>query len=225
MSTLPRTELFHRPGPDATLQYLWSRLQNRDLSETEALAVLGALHHELGQSKAQEPKVYSSYSHFMASLDHEMPTVHHYVVAAWTENRYARKRQVLSTPTVEPVDDIPEPSPDEEATPTTPTASVPVSASRVGIAAGAAEEDEADSPEAGQDVNADELERAEAEQAGMETEEGNDSDAEPSGHGPVAEGEDSGEEGHEWPAEEDPETQLEEPLDGFGEEEAPPAVE
>ena len=87
-----RAELFRRPGPEAALQYLWSRLQDRDLSGAEALAILGAVHHELSQSSGVERRLYASYSRFIGSLDKQMPAVHHYVVAAWTENHFARKR-------------------------------------------------------------------------------------------------------------------------------------
>jgi hypothetical protein len=114
MSTPQRAALFHRPGPEATLQYLWSRLQSRDLTGAEALAMLGALHHDLGQSKAQEPKVYCAYSRFMESLDKQMPAVHHYVVAAWTENRYARRQQITAARPAETYEVLPEISPTDE---------------------------------------------------------------------------------------------------------------
>ncbi len=92
MAASPYSILFHIPGPGATLDYLWSRLGNRDLSQDEALAMISAVHRQLGQAKAEDPSVYASYSRFMQSLGRQMPVVHDFVVAKWSESRYANRR-------------------------------------------------------------------------------------------------------------------------------------
>src|SRR5512138_1603745 len=79
-------ELLHKPGPEEALDYLWGRLQDRDLSEDEALALLSAVHSELSSRRA-DPKMYFAYSRFMESLSKDMPVVHDYVVANWVQSR------------------------------------------------------------------------------------------------------------------------------------------
>ncbi len=106
-------DLFRQPGADATLSYLWSRLQAHDLSQPEALAMLSALHRALGSSEVDTPGIYSSYSRFMESLRRLMPTVHDYVVAEWTESRYARGhlrplRRSVDTLDEEPLETLPD---------------------------------------------------------------------------------------------------------------------
>src|SRR5512143_917689 len=48
MPTSQRNPLFHLSGPEARLDYLWSRLDQRDLSQDEALALISAVHREIG---------------------------------------------------------------------------------------------------------------------------------------------------------------------------------
>lgn len=103
MSTQEHADLFQKRGADATLQYLWDRLQARDLSQDEALALVSAVHRELGQSKAAQPNVYATYSRFMEALNEGMPLVHDYVVARWNESRYAVRKQARMEP-YDPVD-------------------------------------------------------------------------------------------------------------------------
>ncbi len=91
--TFQHDELFHEAGPQEALEYLWGRLQDRDLSGEEALALLGAVHRQLSAQRAGDPKVYFSYTRFMESLSREMPLVHDYVVAHWIENRRSSRRQ------------------------------------------------------------------------------------------------------------------------------------
>jgi hypothetical protein len=93
MNILQLDELFRAARPEDALDYLWGRLQDRDLGPDEALALLGAIHHELSAARAGDPKVYLSYTRFMESLSREMPLVHDYVVAHWIESRRAARRQ------------------------------------------------------------------------------------------------------------------------------------
>lgn len=93
MNILQLDELFRAAGPEDALDYLWGRLQDRDLAPDEALALLSAVHYELSAAPASEPKVYLGYARFMESLSREMPIVHDYVVAHWIENRRAARRQ------------------------------------------------------------------------------------------------------------------------------------
>ena len=105
------SNLLQRAGPDATMSYLWSRLGNRDLSQDEALALIGAVHHQLGQARAEDPRLYSSYSRFMESLNRQMPVVHDFVVAKWSESRYAGRRERRDGQ-----DNLPEPEAEAELT-------------------------------------------------------------------------------------------------------------
>lgn len=88
MPTQGRKNLFQNSGPEAKLDYLWQRLQARDLSGQEALAVLGALHEELGRAEARNPRLYASYGQFMEALRHDMPAVHQYVLSKWGESHH-----------------------------------------------------------------------------------------------------------------------------------------
>ena len=85
-------ELFHEAGPAEALDYLWGRLQDRDLSQDEALALLGAVHHALSAQRAADRGIYFAYTRFMESLSREMPVVHDYVVACWIESRRGARR-------------------------------------------------------------------------------------------------------------------------------------
>ena len=92
MPTSKRDDLFRQAGPEAVLQYLQSRLDGRDLSPDEALALLSALHEQLGRSEAGDPRMYASYGRFMSALEQEMPDVHRYVVTKWAESRHPKGR-------------------------------------------------------------------------------------------------------------------------------------
>ncbi len=100
--TFEHDELFHEAGPEEALNYLWGRLQDRDLSGEEALALLGAVHRQLGSERAGDPKVYFAYTRFMESLSREMPLVHDYVVARWIENRRLARRETRDADDPEP---------------------------------------------------------------------------------------------------------------------------
>jgi hypothetical protein len=94
---VPYDELFHEAGPGESIDYLWGRLQDRDLSGEEALALLSAVHRQLGAERAGDPKVYFAYTRFMESLSREMPLVHDYVVARWVESRHSSRREKKRT--------------------------------------------------------------------------------------------------------------------------------
>lgn len=83
MSLFDHNELFHQSGPQGMLGYLQIKLEAGDLSSEEALALLSALHEELGRAKAADPHVYQAYSQFMDSLQKAMPEVHAYVLSTW----------------------------------------------------------------------------------------------------------------------------------------------
>ncbi len=121
--TFPHDELFHEPGPEEALNYLWGRLQDRDLSGEEALALLGAVHRQLGSERAGDPKVYFAYTRFMESLSREMPLVHDYVVARWIENRRSARRETRDS-------GDPEPGSMDEDGPAAVPASTPVAATQ-----------------------------------------------------------------------------------------------
>src|SRR5512138_2768429 len=95
--TFLHDELFHQAAPEESLDYLWGRLQDRDLSGEEALALLSAVHRQLGTERAGDPGVYLAYTRFMESLSHELPLVHDYVDARWIENRRSSRRQPRET--------------------------------------------------------------------------------------------------------------------------------
>ncbi len=83
MSIPESNNLFHGSGPEETLNYFVSRLQARDLSGEEALAILGAVHANLGKRSSVDRSVYQSYSSAMESLRQTMPDVYDYVVVTW----------------------------------------------------------------------------------------------------------------------------------------------
>ncbi|MCL4530295.1 MAG: hypothetical protein M1282_12880, partial [Chloroflexi bacterium] len=78
-------DLFKDSGAKGILDYLQSRLDARDLSSEEALAMLGAVHEELSRGQPEDRSIYRDYSGFMEALHDEMPDVHDYVVSAWAE--------------------------------------------------------------------------------------------------------------------------------------------
>jgi hypothetical protein len=90
MSTINHDILFHRTGPAAALEYLRQRVQARDLTAPEALALLSALHKQLASGKIQEAGVYSSYSHLLRTLELDMPEIHAYILSNWLASRRTR---------------------------------------------------------------------------------------------------------------------------------------
>lgn len=85
MPVFEHNNLFNETGPQSTLDYLQSRLAERDLSPAEALAMLSAVHEELNNPAKVDRGVYQQYSRFMEALRTEMPEVHSYVVSAWEQ--------------------------------------------------------------------------------------------------------------------------------------------
>jgi hypothetical protein len=90
MSTIEHHELFHPSGPTATMDYLWRRVQVRDLTGPEALALVSALHNQLAGGKVREAGVYSSYSHLLRALELGMPEIHSYILSNWSASRRTR---------------------------------------------------------------------------------------------------------------------------------------
>jgi hypothetical protein len=97
MANYQYDELFHEPGPEEAIHYLWGRLQDRDLSQDEALALLSAVHQRLSMRGGGEPGAYFAYTRFMESLSHEMPVIHDYVVAHWIESRRTGRREAKAS--------------------------------------------------------------------------------------------------------------------------------
>jgi hypothetical protein len=83
MPLFDHDDLFRNSGPQEMLEYLQSRLDACDLSSEEALALLSAVHEELGHGKSAERSAYEAYSRFMESLRARMPEIHDYVVSSW----------------------------------------------------------------------------------------------------------------------------------------------
>ena len=85
MSIPEFNDLFHNSGAQEILDYLFSKLEANDLLPDEALAMLSAVHEEVGEGSGTDPKVYQSYNGFMKLLDREKPEVYEYVVSAWNQ--------------------------------------------------------------------------------------------------------------------------------------------
>ncbi len=83
MAISESNSLFRDSGPRETLNFFLSRLQSGDLSSEEALAMLGAVHAELGKGGSGDPKAYQSYSAAMESLRQLRPDIYDDVVTAW----------------------------------------------------------------------------------------------------------------------------------------------
>ncbi len=77
--------LFRDSGVQGILDYIQTRLRARDLSGPEALALISAVHRQLGRSAAPDAGVYQSYSKVMESLRQSLPDVHEFVVSAWRQ--------------------------------------------------------------------------------------------------------------------------------------------
>ncbi len=90
-------KLFQRSGTESNLRFLWSRLAEHDLTRSEALAMVSAVHRDLSQSEADDPRLYVSYARFMGSLERDMPAVHEHVVTTWVQSRHP-ERPALSSP-------------------------------------------------------------------------------------------------------------------------------
>ncbi len=85
MSIPEFNDLFRDSDPQGILELLFSKLEANDLSMDEALAMLSAVHNELGQRAVSDSKVYQSYAGFMKLLQHEKPDVYDYVVSSWNQ--------------------------------------------------------------------------------------------------------------------------------------------
>jgi hypothetical protein len=83
MSIPKFNDLFRDSGPQETLELLFSKIGANDLSADEALAMLSAVHNELGQGAATDIKVYQLYASFMKLLQNEKPDIYDHVVSSW----------------------------------------------------------------------------------------------------------------------------------------------
>jgi hypothetical protein len=82
MPNLNLEDLFHESGPKGMLEYLYSRLEARDLSGEEALALLGAIHQQLSHAEIKDPALFRSYAAFIEQLRVEMPEIHDYIISS-----------------------------------------------------------------------------------------------------------------------------------------------
>ncbi len=89
MSIPESNNLFHGSNSRQILNYFLSQLQAGDLSSEEALAMLSAVHADLGKGSLADPTVYQSYSSAMKSLQQLMPKVYDYVVSTWGREKKA----------------------------------------------------------------------------------------------------------------------------------------
>jgi hypothetical protein len=83
MSIPESKNLFHGSGSEETLNYFLARLKAGDLSPEEALAMLSAVHADLGKGSSADPSIYQSYSNAMESLHRTMPAAYDFVVSTW----------------------------------------------------------------------------------------------------------------------------------------------
>ncbi len=83
MSISDSNAIFHRSDSQEILNYLNLRLKAGDLSDEEALAILSAVHAELGKGSSTDPRVYRLYNYTLKSLQQAMPSVYDYIVATW----------------------------------------------------------------------------------------------------------------------------------------------
>ena len=85
MSIPEFNDLFRDSSPQGTLELLFSKIEENDLSPDEALAMLSAVHNELGQEAAADTNVYQLYASFMKLLQHEKPDIYDHVVSSWNQ--------------------------------------------------------------------------------------------------------------------------------------------
>ena len=85
MSIPEFNDLFRDSSPQGTLELLFSKIEENDLSPDEALAMLSAVHNELGQEAAADTNVYQLYASFMKLLQHEKPDIYNHVVSSWNQ--------------------------------------------------------------------------------------------------------------------------------------------
>src|SRR5258707_11151762 len=100
------------------LDYLHSRLDARDLSGEEALALLSAVHEDLSKSETSDRQLYQNYSKFMESLQTTMPDIHEYVVSAW-QGQHDAQTTSASRPEADAAWDDSEGDEDQRPQPTT----------------------------------------------------------------------------------------------------------
>jgi hypothetical protein len=89
MSIPEFNDLFRDSGPQGTLELLFSKIKANDLSADEALAMLSAVHKELGQGAVIDTKVYQLYASFMKLLQHEKPDLFDHIVSSWNQRSKA----------------------------------------------------------------------------------------------------------------------------------------
>lgn len=94
MSIPEPNNLFHSSDSQEILNYILSRLQEGDLSSEEALAILSAVHADLGKGSSANPKIYQSYTSVMKSLQQSMPEVYDYVVSTWGQERNSESKDL-----------------------------------------------------------------------------------------------------------------------------------
>jgi hypothetical protein len=87
MSVPESNPLFRGSRSQDILNYFLSRLQAGDLSSEEALAIMSAVHADLGRGSPVDPRIYQSYSTAMKSLEQAMPDVYDYVVTTWSREK------------------------------------------------------------------------------------------------------------------------------------------
>ena len=92
MSIPESNNLFRGSDSQAILNYFLSRLHEGDLSSEEALAILGAVHAELGKGSFANPKIYKLYTSAMKSLQQSMPHVYDYVVSSWSREKNSESK-------------------------------------------------------------------------------------------------------------------------------------
>jgi hypothetical protein len=72
-------------GPQEILNYINLRIQAGDLTSEEALALLSAVHAELGNRFSVNTRVYLSYTRTMKSMQKALPEIYDYVVSVWSK--------------------------------------------------------------------------------------------------------------------------------------------
>jgi hypothetical protein len=83
MSISDSNGIFHSGDSEELLNYVNLRLIAGDLSREEVLAMMSAVHAELGKGSTSDPRVYQLYSNTLKTIQQTMPTVYDYIVATW----------------------------------------------------------------------------------------------------------------------------------------------
>jgi hypothetical protein len=93
MSIPEFNNLFRDSGPQGMLELLFSKIEADDLSADEALAMLSAVHKELGQRAGTDTKAFQLYASFMKLLQKEKPDVYNHVVSSWNQRNKAESSE------------------------------------------------------------------------------------------------------------------------------------